>query len=58
MNKKEKEIFIEEMGKIGDVWTLEEVEDVYSNSTLNEALEDRKNSVNILLDNVSKLINN
>ena len=31
MNKKDIEVFIEEMKTIGDEWTPEQVEDVYGN---------------------------
>lgn len=34
MTKSEAEIFIDEMESIGDVWTVEQVMDVYGNVTL------------------------
>ena len=57
MKKRDVDVFIEEMEEIGDVWTPEQVEDVYGNSTLEDALEDRKSSLGIFFDIVSKVIN-
>lgn len=57
MNKTEVSTFIEEMEEIGDVWTPEQVEDVYGNSTLEEALADRKASVSTFFDIIGKVIN-
>ena len=57
MNKQEISIFIEEMEEIGDIWTSEEVERVYGNSTLREALADRKSSLNTFFDIIGKFIN-
>lgn len=57
MNKKEIETFIEEMEIIGDIWEPEDVERVYGDSSLNEALEDRKGSVNTFFDIINKVIN-
>lgn len=57
MNKKEIETFIEEMESIGDIWEPEDVERVYGDSSLNEALEDRKGSVNTFFDIINKVIN-
>ena len=41
MTKAEIETFIERMEEIGDVWEPEDVERVYGDRTLNDALEDR-----------------
>ena len=43
---KDKEInnFIRETGKMGDIWTKEQVKDVYQNVSLEEALADRQRS--------------
>ena len=57
MNKKEIETFIEEMEMIGDEWTPEQVEDVYGNSSLEEALADRKSAVGTFFDILGKVIN-
>ena len=42
MTKTEINEFIETMGEIGDEWTSEEVERVYGNKSLQDALDDRK----------------
>ena len=42
MDKRDVEEFIEEMEEIGDVWQEEDVERVYGEYTLAEALADRK----------------
>lgn len=58
MNKKDINVFIEEMETIGDMWTIEQVEDVYGDSTLEEALADRKSSLGTFFDIIGKVINN
>ena len=57
MKKKDISAFIEEMEEIGDVWTPEQVEDVYGDSSLEDALADRKSSVGMLFDIIGKVIN-
>lgn len=57
MTEREKETFIEEMEAIGDKWTPEQVEDVYGDSNLEEALADRKSSVGTFFDIICKVIN-
>ena len=57
MNKKDIQEFIEEMESVGDEWTPEQVEDVYGNSTLDEALADRKSIVGTFFDVIRKVIN-
>lgn len=57
MRKKDIATFIEELESIGDIWTPEEVEDVYGDSTLEEALVDRKTSVGMFFDIIGKVIN-
>lgn len=57
MNKNEINTFIEEMEAIGDEWTPEQVEDVYGDSTLDEALADRKSALNTFFDIIRKVIN-
>lgn len=57
---KEKEIaeFIEEMETIGDVWTPEQVKGVYGDTSLDDALADRKASIGTFFDILGKAINN
>jgi len=57
MKKQDIAEFIEEMEAIGDIWTPEEVENVYSDSTLDEALADRKSSHEFVFDIIGKVIN-
>ena len=57
MNKQDVAEFIEEMEAIGDIWTPEQVKDVYGDSTLDEALADRKSSLGIFFDIIGKVIN-
>lgn len=56
MNKSEMEFFIEEMSAIGDEWTLDQVEEVYGDKSLDEALEDRRSLVGMHLGNIASLI--
>ena len=44
MNKIEIDTFIETTGEFGDVWTVEQVQDVYGDKSLDEALADRRAS--------------
>ena len=57
MKKKDIDIFIEEMESIGDEWTPEQVEDVYGDVSLEEALSDRNSSLNSLFDIIEKVLN-
>lgn len=57
MKKRDIATFIEEMEEIGDQWTPEQVEDVYGDSTLEEALADRKASLNCFFDAIGKVLN-
>ena len=57
MKKQDIAIFIEEMEEVGDNWTSEEVEDVYGDCTLDEALADRKSSIGTFFDIIGKVIN-
>ena len=57
MKKKDINAFIEEMEEIGDVWTPEQVEDVYGDSSLEEALADRKAAMGMFFDIIGKVIN-
>lgn len=56
MKKSDIDAFIEEMEAIGDKWTPEQVEDVYGNSSLDDALADRKASLGIFFDIIGKVI--
>ena len=56
MKKREMYIFREEMEAIGDTWTLEEVERVYGNSTLDEALADRKGSMGMFFNAIESVL--
>ena len=51
MNKQEINEFIEKMKEVGDVWTEEQVNDVYGDSSFEDALADRQSS----LDHMSRL---
>ena len=57
MKKKDIAIFIEEMEEIGDNWTPKQVEDVYGDSTLEEALAERKSSLDTFFDIIEKVLN-
>lgn len=45
MTKAEIDTFIEHMEEIGDVWDTADVERVYGNRTLEDALDDRMNDM-------------
>lgn len=57
MKKKDVGIFIEEMESIGDIWTPEQVMDVYGGVSLEEALADRKSTLGMFFDIIGKVIN-
>ena len=57
MKKRDIDMFIEEMETIGDNWTPEQVEDMYGNFTLEEALDDRKSNIGTLFGIFGKVIN-
>lgn len=48
--------FIESMEEIGDNWAEEQVENVYGDMSLKEALADRKASVERMTDIIGKII--
>lgn len=54
MNKIEIDTFIETTGEFGDVWTVEQVRDVYGDKSLDEALADRRASY----EHISNIIGN
>lgn len=56
MTRTEINTFIETMEEIGDIWTPEQVEDVYGDKTLDEALIDRKSACDKLGDIISTII--
>ena len=57
MKRSEIAEFIESMEEIGDNWTEEQVEYVYVDMSLKEALADRKASVGRMIDIIGKIIN-
>ena len=57
MTKTEILTFIEEMESIGDIWTEEQVMDVYGDDSLEAALKDRKSVLGMFFDNLGKIIN-
>ncbi len=57
MNKLEIDEFIEQMEEIGDVWTREQVKDVYTDYSLEDALAERRSQVGMLLENIGRFIN-
>lgn len=44
------------MEEIGDKWELEDVERVYGNCSLEEALSDRKRNIGMLFNIISKVL--
>ena len=56
MNKQEINEFIEKMEEVGDVWTEEQVNDVYGDSSFEEALADRQSSLDYMFDIINKAI--
>ena len=44
MKETEADIFIRETGKVGDIWTKEQVMDVYQDVSLEAALAERQKS--------------
>jgi uncharacterized protein Yka (UPF0111/DUF47 family) len=56
MKKSEVSKFINEMEEVGDVWTEEEVMEVYADFTLEEALADRKRSIKHLFDIIDRVL--
>lgn len=54
MKKSEIAIFIEELENIGDKWTPVQVEDVYGESILEDAIHDRKSHLDSFLITLQK----
>ena len=57
MTKIDIDTFIERMEEIGDVWEPEDVERVYGDRTLEDALEDRMGDMMAFGNIISTLIN-
>ena len=57
MRKKDVDTFIAKMEAIGHDWPPEQVEDVYGDSSLEEALDDRKATIGTFFDIIGKVIN-
>lgn len=57
MTKAEINTFIETMEEFGDIWTADQVEEVYGSSALKEAIADRKSSHEKMADLIGKVIN-
>ncbi len=57
MTLNERNIFIEEMKKIGDVWTQEQVMRVYEHQSLQEALNDRWSSLTEFVNTIERILN-
>ena len=57
MKKSEIDTFIEEMDEIGDKWEPEDVERVYSDTSLEVAISSRKSELGMFLDIISKVLN-
>ena len=57
MNKIEIDTFIETTSEFGDVWTVEQVQDVYGNKSLDEALADRRSSYEHMANIIGNSIN-
>ena len=57
MTKQEIKHFIEKMTLVGDEWTEEQVNDVYGDFSLEDALADRKSTVNQLMNNIHEVLN-
>lgn len=57
MEKSDITIFIEEMEEIGDEWELEDVERVYGEYSLYDALQDGKTSLGSMFNIIGKAIN-
>lgn len=58
MSKNEIEIFIEEMEMLGDVWEPADVERVYGDKSLDEALTERKSMLGDFGNIINMILNN
>ncbi len=57
MTEKEIDVFIEETQAVGDGWTRQEVAETYGDDSLETALADRKNMVNMLFQAIGSTLN-
>jgi hypothetical protein len=57
MNKNEIKEFIEKMEEINDIWTEEEVERVYGDRSLDDALQERMSVINQFANIIETVIN-
>lgn len=49
--------FIETMEEVGDVWTPEQVEEVYGTSTLQDAIAERRSTVSKFANIIGAVLN-
>ena len=56
MNRQEINEFIEKMEEVCDVWTEEQVNDVYGDSSFEDELADRQYGLDHMSDIISKVI--
>lgn len=57
MSNTEALTFIETFEYIGDIWTVEQVMDVYGDTSLDDAIADRKASLSHLVDIAETVLN-
>lgn len=57
MTNAEIQTFIETMEEFGDIWTEDQVKDVYGEHTLEYAINDRKEAHSKMADILSNVIN-
>lgn len=57
MRKSEINTFIETMEEYGDIWTVDQVKDVYGDRTLEEAIIERKTTFASFADAIGKVLN-
>lgn len=57
MNKQEINTFIETMESIGDVWTPEQVEDVFGSMSLEDALNQRQSQIGQFANIINTVLN-
>lgn len=57
MSNTEALTFIETFEDIGDIWTVEQVMDVYGDTSLDDAIADRKASLSHLVDIAKTVLN-
>lgn len=57
MTNAEIQTFIETMEEIGDIWTEEQVKDIYGKTTLKNALRDRQSQIGEFANIINKVIN-